>query len=136
MSPSELVEVVAALKHDLGKYVAWRSANMGENAWRAPCSRELIEALRSDILSTHSGMHANEAAWDIWARHTSGLPRPLELPELRAVELAVSQLRDAEPALRASDGAELARRSDELRSALTTIRSELASLHRRLLERR
>ena len=64
-----LLETVAALKHDLGKYVAWTSANLTDEAWADPVSDELIGALRGDILETRKGRDGvHESAWEVWGR--------------------------------------------------------------------
>ena len=126
-------ERAAALKHDLGKSVAWRSANFPDQAWTGPLSDELAEALRADLLATRSGPAGRETAWDVWARLTSDLPRPLAQPELVAVERAVEALRGFEPALRADDLEALAAARDQIRAAQTNIRAALRDFHRRML---
>ena len=51
---SEFCRQIAALKHDLGKYVAWMSANLDEACWRGPVRDELIDALSRDLLRTRT----------------------------------------------------------------------------------
>lgn len=126
-----LLERVAALKHDLGKYVAWRSANLDDEAW-ATADEELVAALRSDILETRRKDTGTEAAWEVWSRLTEDLPRPLEPDELRRVEQAVGVLREHEPALRNGDRATLGGAAPELRAAQREIRESLRDLQRRL----
>ena len=41
-------ERAAALKHDLGKYVAWRSANLPESAWSGELDATTRDALQAD----------------------------------------------------------------------------------------
>ena len=126
-------EQVAALKHDLGKYVAWMSANLGEDCWQGPVRDELIEALRRDILRTRSAADgASEAAWELWSRFTADWPRPLPAPELVEVEAAVAVLRAHAPALAAGDREIIAAARPQLRAAQQTIRAGLQQLHRRL----
>jgi hypothetical protein len=127
-----LRECVAALKHDLGKYVAWTSANLDEEAWHGPVGDVLAEALAGDVLATHRNAGRVEAAWEVWERLTRDLPRPLPAPELERVERAVDQLRAAAPALRERDPGALAGVRGQVRAAQQTIRRELADLHRRL----
>ncbi len=129
----ELLERVAALKHDLGKYVAWMSANLGDDHWQGPLRDELLEALRRDLLRTRTTeTGAPEAAWEVWGRLSDGWPRPLPAPELVEVEAAVEALRAAEPALRAGDRAAVAAARPAIRAAQQTIRAALQQLHRRL----
>lgn len=132
---SEFCRQVAALKHDLGKYVAWMSANLDEACWRGPVRDELIDALSRDLLRTRTPAEGPpEAAWELWDRLAAALPRPWTEPELRTVDDAVAVLRAAEPALRARDGAALAAQRDAVRAAQRTIRAALQQLHRRLLQ--
>lgn len=134
MENESLRERVAALKHDLGKYVAWRSANLEEQAWTGPVDDGLLDALRGDLLETRKRGDEVEAAWDVWARLTADLPRPLGIDELVAVEAAVDTLREAEPALRARDAVALAEMRADVRAAQHRIRSELSALNRRLAQ--
>ncbi|MFV8753887.1 hypothetical protein ACNOYE_25360 [Nannocystaceae bacterium ST9] len=127
-----LIERVAAIKHDLGKYVAWTSANLDELAWTGPLGDELVEALRDDLLATRKLGDRREAAWEVWAGHRAGLPEPLE-PELEAVALAVARLERAGRALAADDRETIARERAEIRGAQQVIRNQLRDLHRRLL---
>jgi hypothetical protein len=133
-SPQDPVlrECVAALKHDLGKYVAWRSVNLPEEAWTGPPDDALVDALCADVLATRRTAAGDEAAWDVFANHTCALPRPWPAPELAAVERAVEALRTCEPALRERDRDRLADLRGVIRGAQGTIRAELAALHRRL----
>lgn len=126
-------ERVAALKHDLGKYVAWQSANFDEEAWTGPMSAPLAEALRSDLLRTRERPEQTQAAWEVWDGHTEDLPRPLPEPELRVVEAAVQVLRAHEDALRAEHLEALGRARPAIRKAQQDIRAALRDLHRRLL---
>lgn len=118
--------LVADLKHDLGKYVAWRSANYpelwagdwDERAWNEP---EWVEALRSDILTTLGG----RAAWEIWDERTSGWPRPWASRAMAQVEQAVEVLRRHGDLLRAGASVELVRAHRDLVAAQRTIRDAL-----------
>lgn len=134
-TPNELFELAGDLKHDVGKYVAWMSANLDERAWAGPVGPELVEALRGDILRTRTGADGRpEPVWEVWARHTRRLPRPHGIAELDDVEAAIATLRDAASVLAAADEAGIAACRDELRRAQGTIRTRLAELHRRLRE--
>ncbi len=120
-------ELVAALKHDLAKYVAWRSANYADEAWQGPLSDEFAKAIQDDVLRTKS----ESPAWAVWDGLSQGFARPFAHAELRAVGEAVEQLRAIEPELRAGGDA-LAQRRSVVRAAQQTIRRELRDLHRKL----
>jgi hypothetical protein len=126
-------ERVAALKHDLGKYVAWRSANFDDAAWVGPLDDALMQALRDDLLRTRQRPAGDQSAWEVWAAHTHDLPQPLPEPELRTVAAAVGVLRAQEAALRAPDRTALAEARPAIRKAQTEIRTALRDLHRRLV---
>ncbi len=126
-------EVVAALKHDLGKYVAWRSVNLPPEAWEGPLDPVWLENVRADVLATRSGPGGAQAAWEVFATHAEGLAEPWPA-ELRSVADAVAVLRGAEMCLRTGDEASLMACRGAIRSAQQTIRGQLAALHRRLLE--
>lgn len=131
----DLLEQVAALKHDLGKYVAWTSANLDDALWEGPLAEELLTALRADLLETRKHGERREAAWEIWQAHVETLPRPLE-PELQAVASAVAQLEGVGEALVSGDREALARERSSIRAAQQDIRLQLRNLHRRLLRDR
>lgn len=132
-SPPDLRERAAALKHDLGKYVAWRSANFDDAAWVGPIDDALVEALQADLLRTRQRAEGDLAAWEVFAGLTDDLGTPLPEPELRAVAAAVAVLQSHEAALRAGDRAALGPVRAELRRAQLEIRQALQALHRRLL---
>jgi hypothetical protein len=132
-SRADLLEQVAALKHDLGKYVAWTSANLDDALWDGPIGDELITALRADLLETRKHGDRREAAWEVWRSFEPTLPRPLE-PELEAVAKAVAQLEQVGSALAANDRSIIAGARAHIRSAQRDIRMHLLELHRRLLK--
>jgi hypothetical protein len=132
---ADLLEQVAALKHDLGKYVAWTSANLDDGLWDGPVGDELIEALRTDLLETRKHGDRREAAWEVWRSFEPELPRPLE-PELEAVAEAVAQLEQVGAALAADDRQAIAHARTHIRAAQRDIRAQLLELHRRLLRSR
>ncbi|MCB9701426.1 MAG: hypothetical protein H6711_06015 [Myxococcales bacterium] len=134
LDPSALIEIVAALKHDLGKYSSWMSANLDDEEWSGPLRDSLVDALARDLLRTRSGADgAPEATWEVWERLADELPRPLPAPELEAVEAAVAVLRRAEAPLREDDRRAIAELRPAIREAQRAIRGELLRLHRRLL---
>ncbi len=133
MTDRDLIEIVSALKHDLGKYSSWMSANLSDEEWEGPLSDTLVDALRRDLLRTRTLRDGTpESAWEVWDRLRAELPRPSPEPELDAVERAVEVLRGAEPALR-EEGDALCALRPALRDAQRQIRGELLRLHRRLL---
>lgn len=118
--------LVADLKHDLGKYVAWRTANhpelwsgdWEESAWNEPT---FVEALQADILQTLG----RRSAWEIWDAHTKTWPRPWPCEPMTEVEQAVEVLRKHENLLRAGPSIELVAAHPCLVRAQRTIREEL-----------
>ena len=77
---------IAALKHDLGKYVAWMSANLDEECWQGPVRDELIDALERDLLRTRTPADGPpEPAWAVWQRLGGALPTPWKHPELHDI---------------------------------------------------
>jgi hypothetical protein len=130
---ADLLEQVAALKHDLGKYVAWTSANLDDALWDGPIADELITALHADLLETRKHGDRREAAWEVWRSFEPALPHPLE-PELQIVAEAVARLEQVGPALAADDRQAIARARPHIRAAQRDIRTQLLVLHRRLVK--
>jgi hypothetical protein len=124
-----LRELVAALKHDLAKYVAWRSANYGDDAWEGALQDDFVQSLQDDVLRTKGDL----SAWQVWDAAASELGTPLPHPELEAVAAAVDTLRTHESALRAGNQP-LADARASIRAAQSTIRSQLRALHRKLAQ--
>lgn len=122
------LELVAALKHDLAKYVAWRSANFDDAAWSGPLSQELLDALRADIVTTR-GEHS---AWEVWDAFAAAIGSWWP-SELDAVKQAVEVLRKVGPDLRDNNLDAVASARSQIRDAQQVIRSQLRDLHRRLL---
>ncbi len=120
-------ERVADLKHDLAKYVAWRSANYGDEAWEGPLTDDFVAALQDDVLRTKGDL----SAWQVWDAARPDLGDPLPHAALRDVHDAVQVLRSHEMALRGG-GAPLAAARAEIRGAQQSIRSRLRELHRTL----
>lgn len=126
-SDLDLRELVAALKHDLAKYVAWRSANYPDDAWEGPLQDDFVASLQDDVLRTKGDL----SAWQVWDEAAGSLGEPLPHPELEAVAAAVDVLRGHETALRGGNQA-LAEARASIRDAQMAIRSQLRDLHRKL----
>lgn len=133
MDRTALRELAASLKHDLGKYVAWRSANLDDGAWDGDVTPLLVECLRADVLATRTGPQGDRPAWQVFADLVADLPRPLPEPELRDVEAAVERLRRAGPVLAIGNDVAIASVRGEVRRAQAIIRRRLADLHKRLM---
>ena len=127
MSDVDLRELVAALKHDLAKYVAWRSANYPDDAWEGALQDDFVASLQDDVLRTKGDL----SAWQVWDAAAAELGEPLPHPELEAVAAAVDVLRSHEQALRAGNQP-LADVRGSIREAQMAIRSQLRDLHRKL----
>lgn len=127
MSDLDLRELVAALKHDLAKYVAWRSANYPDDAWEGALQDDFAASLQDDVLRTKGDL----SAWQVWDAAAAELGEPLPHAELEAVAAAVDVLRGHEQALRAGNQP-LADARPSIREAQMTIRSQLRDLHRKL----
>lgn len=131
--PKDLLrEWAATLKHDLGKYVAWRSANLGDDAWSGALDDLAATSIRDDILATRDMGGLREPAWALFERLTQPWPRPWPA-ELDAVRAAVESLRELAVPLQEDDRVAIAAARDRIRTAQSTIRTELAALHRRLM---
>ena len=129
-----LRESVAALKHDLAKYVAWSSANLDEAQWSSPASDELMEALTRDLLSTRTTRDGRaESAWEVWRRFAPEFAA-CDYDELEQVAAAVERLEALEPALRAGDRKVVGDRCAEVRDAQMSIRKQVRELQRRLAQ--
>lgn len=131
------IRQVSALKHDLGKYIAWRSINFSDAAWQQePFAEELMNALIQDILCTRTNSCGTfEPAWVIWERLANQFQRPFLFAELTEVETAVHTLRVFAPLLMAKKVAEIFHVRFEIRNAQQLIRSRLQHLHKMLLEK-
>lgn len=134
VDPRALRERAAALKHDLGKYVAFQSVNLGDDDWEGPVGDLLVKVLQADLLRTRSGPDGDEAASEVWQRLTADLPRPWPAPELAEVEAALGPIARAEAALREDDREALAEVRGAVRDAQLRIRKALSALVRRLRE--
>jgi hypothetical protein len=120
----------AALKHDLAKYVAWRSANLPDEAWTGPLSEDWLGAVRSDLLATRTREGRPESATEVWTRLGIPLLEEAPSPELERIESAMRVVSQAESALRADDRDEIAALRANLREAQHTIREACAALVR------
>jgi len=85
-----LVETLACVRHDLGKYLTLGVRFAGEE----PGEHDLREALRSDLLRTARRPSGDEAAWQVWGR-----VRPAGLdddPDVRRIDAGIAALEAAD----------------------------------------
>ncbi len=119
----DLVEQLADLRHDLGKYVCFETRFVGVEA----AEPDLRDALRADLLRTRcgrdaEGREATETAWALWARL-----RPGTLagdPDITEIDALIGRLQAADLS---GDLACLRRTAEDA--------MEVASVTRRLLDR-
>lgn len=126
-----LRELAAALKHDLGKYVAWRSVNLSEEAWVGALDDATFEALRGDLMATRATAAGDESAWALFDRLAREWPRPWPA-QLEAVAFAIDGLRGLQPAFEADARDDIAALRPQIRAAQASIRTQLAALVRSL----
>lgn len=91
----DLVERLGAIRHDLGKYVAFELRFVGLDA----SSEELRQALRADLLATmrrrtQDGGEIVEAAWVLWRRLRPDVLS--EDPDVQAIDQAMSVLENSD----------------------------------------
>lgn len=127
--PRARLERASALKHDLGKYVAWLSTNVSAEQWQAPVPGPASEALRKDLLETRRGPRGVQAAWELWAEHAGALPDPLP-EELGPVAQAVAEIEARASLLREGRWPLPADDLAALRDAQAEIREGLRAWHR------
>ena len=119
----DLVEVLADLRHDLGKYVCFETRFVGIDAPEP----SLREALVADLRRTRcrrlpSGEEQTETAWALWERLRP--PQLLDDPDVEEIDALIGQLKGSD--LQA--GIEILRRTAQC--AL-----QVSSVTRRLLDR-
>lgn len=131
--PGELRQWAATLKHDLGKYVAWRSANLPETSWSGEIDDLTVASIRADVLATREHDGRSDPAWAVFEERTRDWPAPWPR-ELEVVASAVAALRELAPVIAGDDRAALAAARPAIRAAQSTIRAELAALGRRLVQ--
>jgi len=138
MGPADMTaEAVRAcvdgLRHDLGKYVAWISANLPDEAFGPPPSPEAVAALQADVLATRRDRSGRPlAAWEVYERWVAGIADEDVRAALAPVTRAVDTLRAAGPALARGDGSALAAHIPAIRAAQRVIRAKLRALSRSL----
>lgn len=63
---STLTQRFMSLKHDLGKYIAWQSANVEEEEWWTGSER-LTASIQRDLLRTRTSRDGvPQPAWDVY----------------------------------------------------------------------
>ena len=76
----DLMEDLADIRHDLGKYLTLGARFLGPE----PGVADLREALKGDLLRTARRTSGDETAWELWARLR---PDGLDLCELRLAQV-------------------------------------------------
>lgn len=114
----DLVEDLADLRHDLGKYVTFGVRFLGPD----PAPADLRAALEGDLLRTARRGDATETAWQLWARiRPAGLA---DDPDVQRIDLGIRALEDADLS---ADAVGLAATAERARDVAEATRS----LHRR-----
>jgi hypothetical protein len=118
----DLVEDLADLRHDLGKYVTFGVRFLGPD----PALEDLRSALQGDLLRTARRGEATETAWELWARvRPEGLDGD---PDVERIDAGVQALRGADLS---GGGAQLTAAAEQARGIAEATRS----LHRRAATR-
>jgi hypothetical protein len=77
LDPSQWNAFAAKVKHDLGKGVAWWSANLEASDWSDSDGSRLREALVNDLLATRRvNGAAVESVWEVWSGLLALSPSP------------------------------------------------------------
>ena len=131
---SSLTERLMSLKHDLGKYVAWQSANLDDEEWRDGSAR-LTAAVRRDILGTRPTRDGvRRPAWVIYEAGVEGMTaaeREQSAPELGRIEAHVRWMESLGERL--TSGAALDDR--EVRMRMLAAQREIRASLRELVQR-
>jgi hypothetical protein len=112
-----IAEILVDLAHDLGRYLAMQTNNLGPEASRD----DLLECLRADLLQTRrSGAGVYDAA-EIWAPYRERLQEIAEQDGFRQTFVGMSEIVAALPWVREGDlgepeAQELARRTRQVAS--------------------
>lgn len=118
----DLVEDLADLRHDLGKYITFGVRFLGPD----PAAGDLRAALEADLHRTARRPSGDEAAWEVWARLR---PRGLDSdPDVRRIDAGVQRLASADLS---GDAESLAAVAAEARAVAAATRS----LHQRAVAR-
>ena len=115
----ELVDDLADLRHDLGKYIGFES--------RVSAPSQLRAALAKDLFATRQHGERSESCWELWARL-----RPAVLdddPDVLAIDTALEALRID---LRLADDRAL----EEARDRASAVTAATKRLHARALAAR
>ena len=119
---ADLVERLADIRHDLGKYLTLGVRFAGDD----PGEEDLRDALRSDLLRTARRPSGDEAAWHVWARlRPAGLDAD---PDVCRIDAGVAALEAAD--LGAPRGALM-----ELAAQAAAVADATRRLHRRACAR-
>ena len=125
-----LYEQVARLKHDLGKYVAFRSRWLAEDSDVA----EIRSALSADLCETHRGPDGSRSAAEIWDAQRPALEPllreafGLDDPDWRVIVTGMSHIGQSTPHLETADATAL----EETRREAVSVSDAISRLHRRV----
>ena len=129
--PPEFLAQLLSLKHDLGKYVAWRSANFSSEEWQRG-GAQVFASVREDILHTRKCADGSSmpawAVFDAAESQMSERDRVTAAPELAQVRGRVRWLESVRDDI--ADDAKLGDPAfrDAIAAAQQEIRAELARL--------
>jgi hypothetical protein len=131
---SSLTERLMSLKHDLGKYVAWHSANLEDEEWRDGSVR-LTAAVQRDVLSTRTTSDGlAQPAWVVFEACVEGMTdveRERCAPELARVDAHVRWMKSIGAGLTSGESLDDHEIRAQMLSAQGEIRGALSELVRR-----
>jgi hypothetical protein len=123
-----LIESAAKAKHDLGKYIAFQSRWLPDDAG----VEDWTQALRSDLMETRRGPDGSEGAVEIWARLKPDFATLQGDPDIHQIDGAMLRIGAGLPYLE-SGGLDLSALHTMAEDA-RCVATHLAALHRRLKE--
>jgi hypothetical protein len=115
-------------KHDLGKYIAFQSRWLPDNA----TLQDWHQALQADLLQTRKGPKGTEGAVAIWADLQSGFSALGDDPDIQSVQAAMDRIQAQIADLKA--GAMKSEALQALAQDAKQVASHLSALHKRLRE--
>jgi len=123
-----LREAAAKAKHDLGKYIAFQTRWLPEDANH----QDWTKALYSDLVQTRRGPNGVESAVAIWERIRSDFAALGKDDDVSGVDDAIAAIRELMPALEREEITP--ENAENLAQASREVAQRLAALHKRLKE--